>query len=197
MKPNFGKGLLPAVIQDEKTGDVLMVGFMNEEAYEETLSSGEVVFWSRSKSRLWKKGETSGNVLKVKKTFLDCDLDSILILAAPTGPTCHKGERSCFGSTGVFEKGILVELEKVIKERQLEGDLASSYTAKLLSTGSKAAAQKVGEEAVEFIIASLNGDKYEICEEGADLIFHFLVLLSANGLGFSDIEAVLQMRRNN
>ncbi|HLX12308.1 MAG TPA: bifunctional phosphoribosyl-AMP cyclohydrolase/phosphoribosyl-ATP diphosphatase HisIE [Bacteroidota bacterium] len=203
-KINFSKlnGLVPAVIQDSADGSVLMLGFMNREALQKTLAEKQVVFWSRSKQRLWKKGETSGNFLDVQSIALDCDGDALLISAKPHGPTCHTGERSCFGSrpsppaplpTG--ERGdAIAELASVIHERKMTMP-EDSYTAKLFRKGISRIAQKVGEEAVELAIAAQYPDKQRCIEESADLLYHLLVLLEEKGIGLSDVYTELNSRK--
>lgn len=194
MNPNFSEGLLPAVVQDYRTGKVLMVGYMNEEAYKITKKECEVTFWSRSKNRLWKKGETSGNFLKVKDLSIDCDEDTILILADPIGPTCHKGTNSCFKEAMETDFQFLSTLEARITDRETHSTPESSYTAKLLNEGIARVAQKIGEESTELVIEAIKGDLKGICNEGADLLFHFLVLLRANKLTLNDVIAVLKER---
>ncbi|MFN8240803.1 MAG: bifunctional phosphoribosyl-AMP cyclohydrolase/phosphoribosyl-ATP diphosphatase HisIE [Bacteroidales bacterium] len=193
-KPDFtkGNGLVPAVIQDDISLKVLMLGYMNEEAYEKTISDGFVTFFSRSKCRLWKKGETSGNFLKVVSISNDCDSDALLIKVIPSGPVCHTGSYSCFGETGE-PNGFLYKLEKIVNDRIDSGD-QESYTNRLYNKGLKRVAQKVGEEAVELVIGSTAGDKAETANEAADLLYHFLILLKARSLKLSDIEAVLAER---
>lgn len=191
MKIDFSKGLVPAVIQDNSTLQVLMVGYMNEESFEKTMSEGKVTFFSRSKNRLWTKGETSGNYLYVKEILADCDNDSILIRVDPAGPVCHKGVTSCFD----FEtsKGFLYRLENVINQR-IDENAADSYTNKLFRKGINKMAQKVGEEAVELVIESKD-DNMELFEnEAADLLYHFLILLKAKGTKLQNIEEVLKNR---
>lgn len=194
MNPTFKNAdeLLPAVIQHEYTGQVLMLGYMNREAYQKTQSSGLVTFFSRSKNRLWTKGETSGNFLKVTRILTDCDADTILIKAVPEGPVCHKGTTSCFGEETA--KGFIYQLEKIISERASSGN-DSSYTRRLMSHGISKAAQKVGEEAVETVIEALKNDKEALKNETADLLYHLLILLHMNGLTFRDVEAVLKARQ--
>ncbi len=189
-----GNGLLPAVIQDSVTGAVLMVGYMNDEALAQTRESGRVTFYSRSRERLWTKGETSGNFLLVKEIVSDCDNDAILVTAKPSGPTCHTGERSCFGANTAKEFSFLAELEETIESRK-DSAAETSYTAKLFKNGVPFIAQKVGEEATEVVIASLGADKERIIDEAADLLYHLMVLLSATGCSVSEVIERLKWRR--
>jgi phosphoribosyl-ATP pyrophosphohydrolase/phosphoribosyl-AMP cyclohydrolase len=186
-----GNGLVPAVIQDNTTLQVLMVGYMNEEAYRRTSEEGLVTFFSRSKQRLWTKGETSGNYLRVKEISTDCDCDTILIKADPEGPVCHKGTWSCFGEADT--KGFLFTLEEIIKRRIEEGS-AGSYTSKLYKKGVNKIAQKVGEEAVELIIEAKDDNIDLFKNEAADLLYHLLVLFRTRDVNLSDIEEVLVSR---
>jgi len=193
-QPNFSKdpgGLLPAIIQDADTRVVLMQGFINEESYAETINKGLVTFYSRSKQRLWTKGEESGNVLKVVSIHLDCDADSILIKVQPHGPTCHTGAATCWNE--VNEGYFLQELERVIQSRVTAAP-DSSYTAQLLSKGINKVAQKVGEEAVELVIESKDNNKELFMNEAADLMYHYLVLLTAKGYRLDDVIDVLKLR---
>ena len=193
MTPNFSKldGLLPCVIQDAKTNIVLMLGFMNEQALEKTKTEGRVTFYSRSKKRLWTKGETSGNYLNVVEMMIDCDDDTLLIKVNPTGPVCHTGADTCFN-----EKNWNVSsLERVIQDRK-KNPSSSSYTTKLLQSGINKIAQKVGEEAVELVIESKDDNKHLFLNEAADLMYHYLVLLAAKGVTLKDVEAVLAERHN-
>ncbi len=188
------EGLIPAIIQDYKTFQVLMLGYMNEEAYEKTKSEKVVTFYSRSKERLWTKGETSGNTLQVEKIFQDCDNDTILVLAKPAGPVCHNGTISCFAEDELLDARFLGELEKIIELRSTQDDAQSSYTAKLLSQGTKAIAQKVGEEAVEVGLAAVGNDDEEFINECGDLLYHLLVLLKSKGRDLSDVGKLLSSR---
>jgi len=186
-----GNGLVPAVIQDFTTLQVLMVGFMNEESFEKTRKEGKVTFFSRSKNRLWTKGETSGNYLFVKEISIDCDNDSILIKVDPAGPVCHTGNTSCFGEESV--KGFIYRLEQIINQR-IDDNVEDSYTNKIFRQGINKSAQKVGEEAVELIIEA-KGDNPELFKnEAADLLYHFLILLKLKGINLTDIEDVLKSR---
>jgi len=194
MKPDFSKysdGLVPAVIQDSATGVVLMLGFMNEEALQLTHSSGNVTFWSRSKNRLWTKGEESGNFLRVIEVRIDCDNDTLLIKANPVGPVCHTGADTCWNemNTGDFIR----QMERVIQSRK-GVDPKTSYTAELYSKGINKIAQKVGEEAVELVIEAKDDDREKFLGEAADLLFHYTVLLSAKGFAIKDVEEVLRAR---
>jgi phosphoribosyl-AMP cyclohydrolase / phosphoribosyl-ATP pyrophosphohydrolase len=193
MKINFEKsaGLVPAIIQDDKTLQVLMLGYMNEEAYLKTVKELKVTFFSRSKNRLWTKGETSGNYLFVQDIRLDCDSDAILIKAAPQGPTCHTGNTSCFSEE--TPKGFLYQLQEIIAQR-IANDADHSYTNKLHKKGINKVAQKVGEEAVELIIEAKDNNEELFKDEAADLLYHFLILLKMKGLLLEDIESVLKQR---
>jgi phosphoribosyl-ATP pyrophosphohydrolase/phosphoribosyl-AMP cyclohydrolase len=186
-------GLLPAVVQDAASGRVLMLGYMNREALEATLESDLVTFFSRSKQRLWCKGETSGNVLKLRSVARDCDGDALLVLADPQGPTCHLGTRSCFGDQALTGPAWLAELSAVVAQRAGAGDL-DSYTCKLLASGPERIAQKIGEEGVELALAAVTRDDRGCAEEAADLLYHLAVLLQARGMGWNDIITVLQQR---
>lgn len=193
MKIDFAKagGLVPAVIQDSRTLQVLMVGYMNEEAFNKTQREGKVTFFSRSKNRLWTKGETSGNWLIVDTLEIDCDNDTLLIKVFPQGPVCHTGTASCFGDKA--SKGFLYELEQVIEQR-LTDKPEGSYTSRLFSRGVNKVAQKVGEEAVELVIEAKDDNIDLFKNEAADLLYHFLILLKTKKLKLEDIEAVLQER---
>lgn len=183
------KDLIPAIIQDVNTNQILMLGYMNQEAYEKTIRTNFVTFFSRSKNRLWTKGETSGNTLEVVSLHPDCDNDTILIRAKPMGPTCHNGTPRCFYSDTEF----LQDLEKIIQQREANTS-EQSYVSGLFESGLNRIAQKVGEEGVEVVIAALQKDDAELCGEAADLIFHLLVLLRARQLKFADVIAVLKER---
>jgi phosphoribosyl-ATP pyrophosphohydrolase/phosphoribosyl-AMP cyclohydrolase len=193
MTVNFkkGNGLVPAVIQDNATMQVLMVGYMNEEAYNKTLSEGRVTFFSRSKQRLWTKGETSGNFLTVKEILPDCDSDALLIRVDPAGPVCHTGTNSCFGDLDA--KGFLYRLEKIISDR-INENTADSYTNRLFNKGINKIAQKVGEEAVELVIEAKDDNIDLFRNEAADLLYHLLILLRARSTTLSEIEEVLSLR---
>ena len=194
MKINFnkGNGLVPVVIQDSRTLQVLMLGYMNEEAFEKTKEEGKVTFFSRSKNRLWTKGEESGNFLNVESMDTDCDQDTILIKAVPTGPVCHTGSFSCFGEKN--SKGFLYELEAKISDK-IDSQEDGSYTYSLYQKGINKVAQKVGEEAVELVIEAKDNNQDSFKNEAADLLYHFLILLKAKGHTLTEIEEVL-LRRN-
>jgi phosphoribosyl-AMP cyclohydrolase / phosphoribosyl-ATP pyrophosphohydrolase len=187
-----GAGLVPAVVQDATSGRVLMLGYMSRESYALTLAEGQAVFFSRSKQRLWRKGETSGNTLEVREIRLDCDADTLLVRALPAGPTCHLGTTSCFGET--VPATLLDELEAVIDGRLAQRP-EDSYVAKLAAAGVARAAQKVGEEGVETALAAVTRDDDGLAEESADLLFHLLVLLRIRGLSLEALLAKLASRR--
>jgi phosphoribosyl-ATP pyrophosphohydrolase/phosphoribosyl-AMP cyclohydrolase len=190
--PDFSKGLIPAIIQDQRDGSVLMLAYMNEESYAKTLSEGRVTFFSRSKNRLWTKGETSQNYLFVKEIITDCDQDTLLIRVIPAGPTCHTGSETCFGSrtkTGSF----LSTLEGIIAHRK-ENPSENSYTSSLFAKGINKIAQKVGEEAVELVIEAKDDSAELFIGEAADLLFHYLILLKAKGFGLEQVIEELQSR---
>lgn len=188
---------MPAIIQDELTGQVLMLGYMNQEALDKTRQEGVVTFFSRTKNRLWTKGETSGNILNVVSISQDCDNDSLLIKVKPNGPTCHTGTTSCFGEEEASNRAaairFIAHLEEVIQERKAN-PAEGSYTNHLFNKGVNKIAQKVGEEAVETVIDAVAGKLDTMKGEAADLLYHLLVLLSATGLELKDIVAVLQER---
>ena len=184
-------GLLPVIIQDYKTLEVLMLGYMNAEALEKTQTEGKVTFFSRSKNRLWTKGETSNNFLYVKELFVDCDNDTILIKADAIGPTCHTGSRSCFKTD--FNQNFIFELENIITDRY-ENPVEGSYINKMRSKGLNKIAQKVGEEGVETVIAALAESEEELIGEASDLVFHLLFLLKEKGLSIQDIAKNLEKR---
>lgn len=191
-----GDGLLPAIIQDARTEAVLMLGYMNREALNATLERQRVVFYSRSKRRLWEKGETSGNTLHLVSAVADCDNDTLLLRVNPVGPACHRSTLTCFGdgSPPASEGfGFLARLEEVIERRIAEG-ADGSYTAKLYGQGIKRMAQKVGEEGVEVALAAQAGNSAELVGESADLVFHLALLLRANGKSLSDVAAELAAR---
>jgi phosphoribosyl-AMP cyclohydrolase / phosphoribosyl-ATP pyrophosphohydrolase len=193
--PNFDKlnGLIPAIIQDHRTGVVLMLGFMNPEAYEKTCNEKLVTFYSRTKKQLWTKGEESGNHLKVMKIKLDCDEDTALITVIPEGPVCHTGTLSCFGDEIDISLHFLPLLQDILKSRKEEKP-EGSYTAELFRKGTNAIAQKLGEEAVELIIESKENDDDRFLNESADLLFHLIILLVNRGYGLEDIAEVLKKR---
>jgi phosphoribosyl-AMP cyclohydrolase / phosphoribosyl-ATP pyrophosphohydrolase len=187
-------GLIPAVIQDAATHQVLMVGFMNREALAKTLDEKRVTFWSRTKNRLWQKGETSGNILEVCSIQVDCDKDALLVQVRPAGPVCHTGSHTCFGEARMDDaESTLVLLESIIRQRA-QNPPAGSYTARLLQQGTGRIAQKVGEEAVETVVAALQKDRHALPEEAADLLYHLLVLLMDQEMSLSDVTAVLKKR---
>ncbi len=188
-----GDGLLPAIIQHAGDGQVLMLGYMNEAALAETLASGRVTFFSRSKQRLWTKGESSGHWLDAVAVHGDCDHDTLLVQAWPQGPTCHLGTASCFGDELVAGAGFLSRLEQVLKARATQAP-ETSYTARLLAAGIPRCAQKVGEEGVEVALAAVSGDTAKLNEESADLLYHLLVCLQAAGSGLEDVIEVLAQR---
>lgn len=188
-------GLLPAVVQDASTGRVLMLGYMNRVALAATLSSRKVTFYSRSKQRLWQKGETSGNVLRLSSVAPDCDNDALLVLADPAGPTCHTGATSCFGGDGPDGPGWLAELSRIVAARAAAPP-EESYTARLLAEGPARIAQKVGEEGVEIALAAVTRDAAGCAEETADLLYHLCVLMEAKGFGWKDVVAVLRQRHS-
>ena len=193
MKPDFTKsnGLIPVIIQDEITLQVLMLGYMNEESFNKTIEEQKVTFYSRSKNRLWTKGETSGNFLWVKDVKLDCDDDTLLILAKANGPTCHNGTVSCFSTEP--KKGFLYQLEQSIHQR-IDQDVENSYTNQLYKKGINKVAQKVGEEAVELVIEAKDDNAELFKNEAADLLYHYLILLKAKGFSLAEIESILKER---
>lgn len=187
-------GLIPAIVQHALTGTVLMQGYMNHAALEQTLRSQQVTFYSRSKQRLWTKGESSGHTLNLHSIHTDCDQDSVLVLALPQGPTCHTGCDSCFQYADDPQAvALLSRLEQTIIARK-QADPSSSYTAQLFAEGSKRIAQKVGEEGVEVALAAVAGDDHELLNESADLLFHLLTLLASKELQLHDVLAVLAAR---
>ncbi len=194
MKPDFNKfpdKLVPVIVQDASTNKVLMLGYMNDEAYNQTLIEQKITFYSRSKKRLWTKGETSGNYLFVKEILFDCDNDCLLIKANPAGPVCHTGADTCFNENN--EGNFLHQLEKIIESRK-ETKQQGSYVNSLFEKGINKIAQKVGEEAVELVIESKDNNDELFINEAADLLFHYLVLLNAKGKSLNDVEQVLKNR---
>ena len=197
------QGLIPAIVQHARSGEVLMLGYMNQEALEQTRAKGLVTFWSRSRQTLWQKGATSGNILRLVEIREDCDGDALLVLAEPAGPTCHTGARSCFsaGSGGTVEEqvatapasAILAQLSDLIARRHVEQP-EGSYTVKLLNSGVDRIAKKVGEEATEVVIGAMKGDRAELRYELADLLYHTLVLLEHQGLPLEDVLRELERR---
>ncbi len=193
MNINFDKsnGLVPVIIQDSATLQVLMLGYMNEEAFKKTQHEKRVTFFSRSRNRLWTKGETSGNFLVVNHIMMDCDNDTLLIKATPQGPTCHTGSTSCFKEE--TSKGFLYHLQNIISQR-IDTNDATSYTNKLYRKGVNKVAQKVGEEAVELVIEAKDNDDDLFKNEAADLLYHFLILLKLKNIQLEEIEDVLALR---
>lgn len=196
MSPDFNKpidGLLPAIIQNASTGKVLMLGYMNEEAFLKTQDEGKVTFFSRSKQRLWTKGESSENFLNVVSMSLDCDKDTILVQTNPDGPTCHEGTESCFKDDSA--KGFLFELEKVIADRKTQPK-EGSYTNLLFEKGTKKIAQKVGEEATEVILEAMDQNNELLIEETSDLLYHLITLLQDRGVTLEEVQAKLRERHS-
>jgi phosphoribosyl-ATP pyrophosphohydrolase/phosphoribosyl-AMP cyclohydrolase len=190
---NKGEGLVPAIIQDEQTLEVLMLGYMNAEAYQKTVSENKVTFFSRTKNRLWTKGEESGNFLNVVSISEDCDNDTLLIKVNPVGPTCHKGNRSCFDTA--YNQNFIFELEKIIEDRYAN-PMEGSYVNKLRNKGLNKIAQKVGEEGVETVIAALNETEHDLINEASDLVFHLLVLLKEKNVSLEKIARNLEGRHS-
>ena len=196
LEVNFQKspdGLVPAIVQDVETYKVLMLGYMNGEALEQTQKEGKVTFFSRSKQRLWTKGEESGNFLLVKEITVDCDKDTLLIKAEPLGPVCHTGADTCWDEKN-HREDFLALLEETIAARRLEADAEKSYVARLFNKGINKIAQKVGEEAVELVIEAKDHDDKLFLDEAADLLFHYLILLNAKGYNLQDVTNILQER---
>ncbi len=199
MEPKYNEqGLIPAVTQDARTGEVLMLAWMNAEAWRKTLDTRDAHFWSRGRRELWRKGATSGNTMKVEEVRLDCDADAVLLKVTPAGPACHTGERSCFftriaGEGKIFPAGFLSHLEAVIADRKANPD-EGSYTSALFREGINKISQKVGEESTETIVAALGQTDDRVVSEVADLMYHTLVLLAARGLTLADVEAELERR---
>lgn len=197
MTPDFSKpanGLLPAIIQDAHTQCILMLGYMNADAYEKTLAEKRVTFFSRSKNRLWTKGEESGNFLTVKEILIDCDNDTLLVKASPQGPVCHTGANTCFGESNA-SIGFLSGLEKIIRDRK-DNPVSNSYVSSLFAKGINKIAQKVGEEAVELVIEAKDNDQDLFKNEAADLLFHYLVLLQARNCSLDEICGLLKRRHH-
>ena len=192
----YSDGLLPAIVQDASTRVVLMLGFMNAEAYKKTTGTQRVTFYSRSKQRLWTKGEESGNYLRVKSISADCDNDTLLIKADPVGPTCHTGSDSCWDEENKSDYGFLGTLEDIITNRVENFKPEDSYVAKLFDRGINKIAQKVGEEAVEVVIEAKDSHDDLFLDESADLLFHYLVLLKAKGFELDDVVSRLESRHN-
>lgn len=189
-----GDGLVPAIIQDVDTMDVLMLGYMNQEAYEQTLKTKKVTFYSRSKQRLWMKGEESGNTLDFHGVEVDCDHDTLLIKARPNGPTCHTGTTTCWGDTASNQFGVIEQLENIINDRKINPE-KDSYVSALFDQGINKIAQKVGEEAVEVVIEAKDDNEELFLNESADLLFHYLILLHQKGYALNDVLNVLKERR--
>lgn len=192
-----GNGLVPAIVQDPNTRVVLMLGYMNREAVDKTYETGRVTFYSRSKKRLWTKGEESGNYLEFKELQVDCDKDSLLISAVPKGPTCHLGTDSCWGNANSGQYGFIEKLESVIEDRKNNPDQQASYVASLFNKGINKIAQKVGEEAVETVIEAKDDNRELFLNESADLLFHYLILLRAKDLSFDQVVKTLEKRHRS
>jgi phosphoribosyl-ATP pyrophosphohydrolase/phosphoribosyl-AMP cyclohydrolase len=198
MSLNFDKmgGILPAIIQDAQTNEVLMLGFMNQEAYEKTMSEGKVTFYSRTKERLWTKGEESGNFMDVVEILEDCDADTLLIRANPQGPACHTGMRTCFGETVQDNLSFLHNLQALLQSRKEELP-ENSYTAKLFREGPRKIAKKLGEEAAELVIEAMDTDDECFINEAADLLFHMTILLVDRGYRLEDVAKILADRHQS
>ena len=190
----YGDGLVPAIIQDDETNKVLMLGFMNQDAVDKTNETGKVTFYSRTKQRLWTKGEESGNFLYLKSLLLDCDNDTILVKANPVGPVCHTGADTCWNETNT-SNDFLQHLEEVIEQRK-QAAPDKSYVASLFAKGINKIAQKVGEEAVEVVIEAKDNNEELFLNESADLLFHYLILLNAKGFKLHDVIQILQKRHS-
>lgn len=198
MEIDFNKypdGLVPAIIQDKRTKNVLMLGYMNLEAYEKTLAIKRVTFYSRSKGRLWTKGEETKNYLHLESIKNDCDNDTLLIQVTPQGPTCHTGTDTCWGERNRTNFGFLSSLEQTIEDRYNDQDSADSYVASLFKSGINKVAQKVGEEAVEVVIEAKDDNDHLFLNESADLLFHIMILLQAKGFHLRDVEKTLMARQ--
>jgi phosphoribosyl-ATP pyrophosphohydrolase/phosphoribosyl-AMP cyclohydrolase len=198
MEIDFSKsahGLIPAIIQDSETKNVLMLGYMNAESYQKTLDTKKVTFFSRSKQRLWTKGEESGNFLNMVDIKNDCDNDTLLIQVKPEGPTCHTGSDTCWQEANNQEYGFISKLENTIKTRRENADSEKSYVASLFEKGINKIAQKVGEEAVEVVIEAKDNNDHLFLDESADLLFHYLILLQAKGFELNDVVQVLKGRQ--
>ena len=198
MSLNFDKmgGILPAIIQDAQTNEVLMLGFMNQEAYEKTVSEGKVTFYSRTRERLWTKGEESGNFMDVVEILEDCDADTLLIRANPQGPACHTGMRTCFGETDQDNLAFLQNLQALLQSRKEELP-ENSYTAKLFRQGPRKIAKKLGEEATELVIEAMDSDNECFLNEAADLLFHMTILLVDRGYRLEDVAKILADRHQS
>ena len=199
MEIDFSKdkdGLVPAIIQDAETKNVLMLGYMNEAALKKTKELGKVTFFSRSKQRLWTKGEESGNFLHLVDMKVDCDNDTLLVFVNPEGPTCHKGTDTCWGEKNASGMSFLTQLEEVIADRRLNPENEKSYVASLFRSGMNKVAQKVGEEAVEVVIEAKDNNDDLFLNESADLLFHYLILLQAKGFNLEDVTEILRSRHS-
>ncbi len=197
MNINFNKnadGLVPAIIQDATSKNVLMLGFMNQEALEITQNTKKVTFFSRTKNRLWTKGEESGNFLNLVDLKLDCDNDTLLIFVKPAGPTCHTGSDTCWNDSNKVSYGFISTLENIISNRIEQADASKSYVASLFNKGINKVAQKVGEEAVELVIEAKDNNDTLFLNESADLLFHYLLLLQAKGFKLNDVVEILKAR---
>ncbi len=192
---NKNNGLVPAIIQDAETKTVLMLGYMNHDAYNKTIETNRVTFFSRSKHRLWTKGEISNNYLNLVSIDIDCDNDTLLVMVKPEGPTCHTGTDTCWNKENIANYGFLSKLEDVIAERR-ENMSNESYTASLFKKGINKIAQKVGEEAIEVVIEAKDNNDNLFLNESADLLFHYLILLQAKGFKLNDVVEVLEKRHN-
>lgn len=198
MKPDFDKmgGLVPAIIQDADTRKVLMLGFMNEEAFNKTVETKKVTFYSRTRQKLWTKGETSGNFLNMVSMAIDCDNDTLLVQVHPVGPVCHTGTDTCWGDTNTADLNFLSSLQDLIEARKAEMP-EGSYTTKLFADGVNRMAQMVGEEALSTLISATHGTDEQVISESADLLYHLMVLLSSKNLRIDDVVAELHKRRYN
>ncbi|HET8803770.1 MAG TPA: bifunctional phosphoribosyl-AMP cyclohydrolase/phosphoribosyl-ATP diphosphatase HisIE [Aequorivita sp.] len=196
MNPDFkkGNGLIPVIVQDNTSLQVLMLGYMNEAAFLKTQATKKVTFYSRSKKRLWTKGEESGNYLQLVEIKVDCDADALLVLAKPEGPVCHTGSDTCWNEKNKAKYGFLSELEQIINDRKITASPKESYVSSLFEKGLDRIAQKVGEEAVETIIEAKNSNRNNFLNEAADLLFHYLMLLTIKDVNFEDVVEVLKSR---
>jgi phosphoribosyl-ATP pyrophosphohydrolase/phosphoribosyl-AMP cyclohydrolase len=192
----YTDGLVPSIIQDYETKNVLMLGFMNQEAFTKTIETNKVTFFSRSKNRLWTKGEESGNFLDLVSYAVDCDNDTLLLKVKPVGPTCHMGTATCWNENNKQDYGFLSKLENTIKERKENATAEKSYVASLFEKGNNKIAQKVGEESVELVIEAKDNNNNLFLNESADLLFHYLILLQAKGFDFDDVVKLLKERVN-
>ena len=197
MNIDFNKnkdGLVPAIIQDAVTKNILMLGYMNEEAFQKTMETRQITFFSRSKQRLWTKGEESGNMLNLIGVKVDCDNDTLLIQVTPKGPTCHTGADTCWNEENIQTFGFLSQLEEIIKDRMENPNASDSYVASLFERGINKIAQKVGEEAIEMVIESKDDDNDKFLNESADLLFHYMILLQSKGFVLNDVVELLKKR---